>query len=86
MATHRWTHCAPSDVPFVVRWFQDAGIFLTRKGHSIHHTDYTENFSLLTGWGNPTLNFLVKHVAHHNNMAWFWVFVAWALALPPLPA
>ena len=36
MATHRWTHCPPQDVPRIVALLQDSGVFMSIDHHNVH--------------------------------------------------
>mmetsp|Transcript_85633 Transcript_85633/g.242849 ORF Transcript_85633/g.242849 Transcript_85633/m.242849 type:complete len:459 (+) Transcript_85633:70-1446(+) len=81
MATHRWTHCSPGDVPGIVALLQRRGVLLTPAGHSAHHADYEINFSLLTGWSNPVVNALARGLGVRAH-AWLYVFVGWVAAVP----
>jgi len=81
MATHRWTHCAPSDIPALVGFLQRSGVLLSPEGHSTHHADYEMNFSLLTGWSNPIIN-VIGRIVGVRAYSWMYVFVSWAVVVP----
>jgi len=81
MATHRWTHCAPSDIPAIVRYLQRSGVLLTPEGHSTHHADYEINFSLLTGWSNPIIN-VIGRIVGVRAYSWMYIFVSWVIVVP----
>ena len=52
--THAYSHYIKKD-NFITKY-----ITISKKDHMIHHKTYDENFCLLTGWGNPLLNYLYK--------------------------
>jgi len=82
MASHRWTHCPPGDIPWLVWVMQKSHMLLTIKAHNVHHGDYAHNFSLLTGWSNMPLNFICDHVLQPKHHAWMGMFLLWAAGLP----
>mmetsp|Transcript_26077 Transcript_26077/g.82493 ORF Transcript_26077/g.82493 Transcript_26077/m.82493 type:complete len:465 (-) Transcript_26077:42-1436(-) len=79
MASHRWSHTRPSQLPSVVSLLQNSGVLLSKEVHSKHHANYDVNFSLLTGWSNPVLNFCVQNVMGPKDTRWLCVFLVWAL-------
>lgn len=82
MATHRWTHCPPGEIPWLVWVMQKSNMFLTIKAHNIHHGDFAHNFALLTGWSNVPLNFVCDHILQPKHTAWMGIFLLWAAAFP----
>jgi hypothetical protein len=52
---HKWAHTYQP--PTVVRWLQQYGIILGRKGHNIHHkSPFACHYCITTGWLNPLLD------------------------------
>jgi hypothetical protein len=83
MATHRWCHCPPDDVPIFAWVGQQVGLFMSVETHDRHHIEpHSINFSLLSGLSNGLLNWLTANVLHDKNPAWLGIFVAWAIACP----
>jgi len=82
MATHRWTHCPPEDVPLIANLLQATGLILPITEHNIHHSDYSRNFSLLTGWSNGLFNMLTASVMGPKDTKWMSIFICWAISWP----
>jgi len=75
MASHRWSHMHPLEMPWLVSVLCKAGILLPVRMHSYHHVTYDCNFCIFTGWCNPLLNFSLRFV-HHRSRAWLFALVA----------
>ena len=43
--------------------------------------NYDQNFSLMTGWSNPFINWACINIMGPKNTTWAYIFVAWA-AIP----
>ena len=80
MWSHRWSHTRPTEVPRAVAALQRAGILMDARHHSLHHVAYEINFSIFTGWVNPALNLLVKHVLPASSRLWIGALVGTAVA------
>jgi ubiquitin-conjugating enzyme E2 variant len=79
MASHRWSHIRRDQLPPAVALLQSYGILLSQDAHSVHHANYDQNFSLMTGWSNPFINWACIHVMKPRNTHWVGVFAAWTL-------
>lgn len=85
MASHRWSHIRRDDLPPLVAFLQSHGILLSQEVHSIHHANYDQNFSLMTGWSNPFINWACIHIMGPKNTTWAYIFCVWALVPVWLP-
>ena len=81
MASHRWSHIRRDQLPALVALLQQSGILLSQEVHSVHHANYDQNFSLMTGWSNPFINWACVHVMGPKNTTWAYLFLGWT-AMP----
>lgn len=81
MASHRWSHIRREQLPPIVQILQSYGILLNQEVHSVHHANYDQNFSLMTGWSNPFINWACINVMGPKNTNWSYLFLAWT-AMP----
>ena len=53
---------------------------MTQRHHSLHHVGYKINFSIFTGWSNPSLNSIFRTgLLPSVHVAWIVVLVVWVL-------
>ena len=79
--SHRWSHIRRDQLPALVALLQQSGILLSQEVHSVHHANYDQNFSLMTGWSNPFINWACVHVMGPKNTTWAYLFLGWT-AMP----
>ena len=58
--THANTH--KDDIPWVIRFLQNAHIILPVKLHLLHHSTFTQSFCILNGWSNRLVNKIANFV------------------------
>jgi len=81
MASHRWSHTHPLQLPWLVRILGKVGVLMPVRMHSYHHVTYDCNFCIFTGWFNPLLNFCTWIVHPYSRI---WLFALISMCFLPL--
>ena len=81
MAAHRWSHLPPQQLPYLIQGLQATGLLISTQEHSLHHSTYDNNFSILTGWCNPAFNWMTTYLVNDKNIFWAYVFLWYTLLI-----